>query len=82
MPTIQFETKLSKIGSWTLLRLPKSASDKLPSRGMVMVEGIISDLKFQTELEPDGKGSHWLKMDESMRRGTKANVGLGFRGYK
>ena len=29
MPTIRFEAKLSKIGSWTLLRVPKSASAKL-----------------------------------------------------
>jgi hypothetical protein len=35
MPTIRFEAKLSRVGSWTLFKLPKSA--KLPLRGMVMV---------------------------------------------
>jgi hypothetical protein len=34
MSTIRFEAKLFKIGSWTLLKLPKSASARLPSRGM------------------------------------------------
>src|SRR5215212_3541258 len=55
--TIRFEAKLFKIGSWTLLKLPKSASAKLPSRGMTMVEGTINDFRFQATLDPDGKGS-------------------------
>ncbi len=58
MSTIRFEAKLFKIGSWTLLKLPKSASAKLPSRGMTMVEGTINGFRFQAALEPDGKGSH------------------------
>lgn len=75
MSVIRFEAKLSKIGSWTLLRVPKSESIKLPSRGMVMVEGTINGFRFQRELEPDGKGSHWLRIDESMQRSAKAKVG-------
>src|SRR5436189_4804515 len=75
MLKIQFEAKLSQIGSWTIVHLPKSASAKLPSRGMVMVEGTINSLNFQRELEPDGRGSHWLRLDESMLRGAKAKVG-------
>ena len=61
MSTIRFEAKLFKIGSWTLLRLPKSASAKLPSRGMTMVGGTINGFRFQAALEPDGKGSHWFR---------------------
>jgi len=75
MSTIRFKAKLFKIGSWTLLRLPKSASAKLPSRGMVMVEGTINGFRFQTELEPDGKGSHWLRIDEPMRKSARAELG-------
>ena len=62
--TIRFSAKLfrpkatEKIGSWTLLTLPKNASAKLPSRGMTMVEGTINGFRFQAALEPDGKGSH------------------------
>jgi hypothetical protein len=58
MSTIHFEAKLFKIDSWTFLRLPKSASAKLPSRGMTMVEGTINGSRFQAALEPDGQGSH------------------------
>ena len=75
MSTIRFEAKLFKIGSWTLLRLPKSASAKLPSRGMTMVGGTINDFRFQAALEPDGKGSHWFKLDKTMRKAAGANAG-------
>ena len=75
MSTIRFEAKLFKIGSWTLLRLPKSASAKLPSRGMTMVAGTINDFRFQAALEPDGKGSHWFKLNKTMRTTVGADVG-------
>ena len=75
MSTIRFEAKLFKIGSWTLLRLPKSASAKLPSRGMTMVGGTINDFRFQAALEPDGKGSHWFKLDKTMREAIGADAG-------
>jgi len=75
MSTIRFEAKLFNIGSWTLLQLPKSASAKLPSRGMTMVAGSINDFRFQAALEPDGKGSHWLKVDKAMSKAIKADAG-------
>jgi len=75
MATIRFEAKLFKIGSWTLLRLPKNASAKLPSRGMTMVGGTINDFRFQAALEPDGKGSHWFKLDKTMRKTVAADAG-------
>ena len=75
MSTIRFEAKLFKIGSWTLLRLPKSASAKLPSRGMTMVAGTINDFRFQAALEPDGKGSHWFKLDKTMLKAIGADAG-------
>ena len=75
MSTIRFEAKLFKIGSWTLLRLPKNASAKLPSRGMTMVEGTINSFRFQAALEPDGKGSHWFRVDKTMRKAIGAGAG-------
>ena len=75
MSTIRFEAKLFKIGSWTLLRLPKSASTKLPSRGMTMVVGTINDFRFQAALEPDGKGSHWFRVDKTMSKAIRADAG-------
>jgi hypothetical protein len=75
MPTIRFEAKPFKISSWTILELPKSASVKLPSRGLTMVKGTINGFNFQTALEPDGKGSHWFEVDSSLRKAIKASAG-------
>ena len=75
MSTIRFEAKLFKIGSWTLLSLPKSASAMLPSRGMTMVEGTINDFRFQAALEPDGRGSHWFRLDKALCKAANAAAG-------
>src|SRR5216110_2573816 len=75
MSTIHFKAQLFKIGSWTLLSLPKSASTQLPSRGMTMVEGTINGFRFKAALEPDGKVSHWLRVDETMRKAAGADAG-------
>lgn len=75
MSTISFETRLFKIGGWTLLRLPTGASARLPSRGMVMARGTINGFHFQAALEPDGKGSHWLKVDKAMCKTIGVDTG-------
>jgi hypothetical protein len=75
MSAIHFETKLFKIGTWTILRLPQGASAKLPSRGQVMVKGTMNDSPLQTALEPDGNGGHWFKVDRSLQKSAKAEAG-------
>ncbi|OGH47180.1 MAG: hypothetical protein A3A51_02215 [Candidatus Levybacteria bacterium RIFCSPLOWO2_01_FULL_39_10] len=75
MLVIHFSVPLFKIGSWTLLLLPKSASMRLPSRGMTMVKGTIDGFPFQAALEPDGKGSHWFKVDEALSDAARIGVG-------
>ena len=60
--SIIFETKLSKIGHLQVIRIPLDSSEKLPSRGMVMVQGTINNVYFKAPLEPDGKGSHWIEV--------------------
>jgi Bacteriocin-protection, YdeI or OmpD-Associated/Domain of unknown function (DUF1905) len=77
--TIQFTATLlrpaGENGSWTFVRLPKGASAKLPSRGMNSVEGSINGVRFQGTLQPDGCGSHWLKVGRKIREAAGANVG-------
>lgn len=75
MSIIQFDSKISRINDTILIKLPKSASEKLASRGMVMVIGSINGFNFETALEPDGKGSHWFGIDEKFHQGIKADVG-------
>ncbi|HEX5744379.1 MAG TPA: YdeI/OmpD-associated family protein [Candidatus Saccharimonadales bacterium] len=64
MSTIRFKTEPFRIGSTTIIKLPDNVSAKLPSRGMVMIKGTMDGTRFQTALEPDGKGSHWFKTDK------------------
>ena len=68
-------TPIEKVGSWALLTLPKKASAKLPSRGMASVKGTINGFPFQATLEPDGQGSHWLRVNRKMREAAGADLG-------
>ncbi len=78
--TIRFKSKLLKpadvkAASWTFLVLPKTASAKLPTRSMTSIEGTVNGHPFQATLEPDGQGSHWLKVSKKLREGAVAEVG-------
>ncbi len=72
---IRCDVALSRIGSWTILRLPKAVSAKLPSRGMTVVRGTINGAPFHQTLEPDGQGSHWFQMTENMQKAAKTEPG-------
>ncbi|MFC3716244.1 YdeI/OmpD-associated family protein [Luteimonas soli] len=77
---IRFKTKLlrpksPKDAAWTFLVLPKTASAKLPTRSMVTVDGTLEGEAFQATLEPDGEGSHWLKVDKALREAAGVVAG-------
>lgn len=77
---IRFKARLLKPedpprATWSFLLVPKAASGKLSSRGQVAVEGTINGQAFKAMLEPDGEGSHWLKVDANLRKKAKAEVG-------
>ena len=74
-PTIRFDATLYTIDKSTVLRLPKQASVKLPSRGQVAVHGKINGHQFQTVLEPDGKFGHWMKVDRKLQKGSALKAG-------
>jgi hypothetical protein len=75
MQAICFETTPFILGDWIILRLPESASAKLPSRGMVLVEGTINGVHTKIVLEPDGKGGHWFRVDSGLRDTAGINPG-------
>lgn len=69
---IKFKARLSRPATptgatWTFLVLPAAASRKLPTRSMVTVDGTLAGQTFQATLEPDGAGSHWLKVEKVLR---------------
>jgi hypothetical protein len=75
MSTIQFQTTLIKIGDWTILRLPESASVKLPSRGTALVAGSINGFRSKIVLEPDSMGSHWFRVDPGLCQSAGIDAG-------
>ncbi|HET6434880.1 MAG TPA: YdeI/OmpD-associated family protein [Xanthomonadaceae bacterium] len=60
---------------WRFLLLPPAASAKLPSRGMVSIEGTLDGQPFKATLEPDGQGSHWLKVPRALREAAAVDAG-------
>ncbi len=73
MVEISFESKIEIIQSHPVIRIPESAGKNLPSRGMVMIHGTINGIYFQTELEPDGQGSHWFKPSDALCKKLSAS---------
>jgi len=57
-----FDPKLEIINTFNIVRIPITVSEKFPSCGMIVIEGIINNIVFKVPLEPDGKGSHWFEM--------------------
>lgn len=78
--TIRFKATLQrpaepKGATWLFLVLPKAASAKLPTRSMTTVDGTLAGQAFQATLEPDGEGSHWLKVEKALAAAAKAKAG-------
>ncbi|MET0808755.1 MAG: YdeI/OmpD-associated family protein [Pseudoxanthomonas sp.] len=64
-----------KGATWAFLVLPADASAKLPTRSMTTVDGTLDGYPFQATLEPDGQGSHWMKVGRALREAAGAVVG-------
>jgi hypothetical protein len=54
MPTMRFKTLPIKVSDWTIVRLPESASARLSSRGLALVELTINGFHSKIVLESDG----------------------------
>jgi hypothetical protein len=77
---VRFTAKLSrpaapKGATWTFVVLPAAASKQLPTRSMVTVDGTLEGQAFQATLEPDGEGSHWFKVEKSLREAAGVAAG-------
>ena len=60
---------------WAFVILPQEASAKLPRRGRLTITGAINGHRFQALLEPDGRKSHWLRIDKDLLQASQARVG-------
>jgi hypothetical protein len=74
----RFKAKLRRPaegGEWTFIRLPQEASNQMPARSMVAVEGTMNGFTFAGTLQPDSEGGHWLKVEPGWSEGAHARPG-------
>ena len=77
MSTIRCDATLFTIGDWTLLRLPRSASAELPSRGMTVVEWRVprrAAANAEIATEPDVPVVRGLVMAALARAATASEI--------
>ncbi|MBV9646157.1 MAG: DUF1905 domain-containing protein [Candidatus Eremiobacteraeota bacterium] len=67
------DPKAAKNGSWALLTMPKSVSEKLA--GMTKVEGTINGHPFRAPLEPNADRGRCLRVNKAVREGAGADAG-------
>ena len=72
---IRFKARLSTIDDTSLVRLPSSASEQLPSRGQVAVRATIDGHPFETVVEPDGRRGHWVRVDQPLQQAMGMDPG-------
>jgi len=72
---VRFTAALYTIDGAMVLRLPASASKKLPSRGQVAVQGTINGRGFETVVEPDGTSGHWMRIEPELQRAAALAAG-------
>lgn len=61
--------------SWGFLLLPKSVSSSLARRGRLTAHVELNGVMSQVTLEPDGRLSHWLRIDAALMK--EAGVAFG-----
>lgn len=72
---VRFKAKVEQAGRRLLLRLPLQASQALPSRGQVAVQGTLDGRAFETVIEPDGYFGHWVSIDSKLASAISARPG-------
>lgn len=59
---ISFSSRVERIGTRRIVRLPAETSAQLPSRGQVAVSAVLNGQAFETVIEPDGRRGHWIPL--------------------
>lgn len=72
---IIFDSKLLKIKSPKIIKIPVNLSKSFSSRSIVRIKGTINDGNFKIPLEPDGKDSHWIELNSLLSEQIGANIG-------
>lgn len=64
-----------QIEPYLVLPITGQISRQLPSRGLVMVAGQLNNQSLVAPLEPDGRGSHFLSLDERLAKQYAVSAG-------
>ncbi|MBP9667955.1 YdeI/OmpD-associated family protein [Candidatus Saccharibacteria bacterium] len=75
MQTSIFEIAIHEINGWRIGHLPTAISTRLPSRGLCLADAAIHDHHVKLVLEPDGRGSHWFRVDDELAQKLAIDVG-------
>ncbi|CUR45228.1 hypothetical protein BN2364_0787 [Alloalcanivorax xenomutans] len=60
---------------WAFVILPGEVSAKLPRRGRTSVDATLNGHAFRVLLEPDGRKSHWLRIDQPLMEASGTTFG-------
>lgn len=71
----KFNAKLTAINDWLIIRLPLEVSAQMPSKGLCMADVTVHDISFKAPLEPDGQGSHWLRLSDNTAKSAGLSIG-------
>lgn len=61
--------------AWAFVVLPQEASAKLSRRGRTTVAVVMNGHRFEALLEPDGRKSHWLRIEARELESARAAIG-------
>jgi len=75
MPPLAFEATISVVKGRAIVRLPESASEALPSRGQVIVKGVMNGHDLRQVLEPDGRWGHWFGVSDEQQKKLGVRAG-------
>ena len=64
---------------WYFVVLPPEVSATLPRRGRLTAAVWINDERFDILLEPDGRKSHWMRIEPTMLQAARAEPGVPAR---
>jgi hypothetical protein len=73
--SVSFSAPIVEIKGQKIVLIPEEKSVAFSSRGQVSVRGSVNGYAFSTVLEPDGRWSHWFRIDAEMHEALALKTG-------
>jgi hypothetical protein len=75
MAVHKFKSKLEKIGSWTIVKVPLDTKKLFGSAGYIRVKGTIDNVELKISLMPMGEGIHCFPVKAELRKTIRKESG-------